>query len=318
MKKGFIMMRLPVEALPAFLAVAEHLSFTAAAAKLGMSPSAVSQIVRGLEDRVGTALFSRTTRSVALTEAGVMFLKQVRPAMAEIDASFSMLGNYATRPSGLLRINASTGILPFLLPPLEQFLAENSGVEAELFADDGLTDIVGEGFDAGIRVGEMLQPDMIAVRLSPPFRFSVAATPEYLDAMPAPERPEELARHRCIRFRMTSSGRIAPWNFEWEGQTFAVMVNGRLVVNDTPTMIAAALKGLGLIQVADPLIVDHVAAGQLRTVLDDFSTQTPGVFLYYPRRNALVPKLRAFIDFVRGYRLAPRSATVAGEILSRA
>lgn len=291
-----------MEALPAFIAVAEHRSFTAAATRLGMSPSAVSQIVRGLEDRVGTALFSRTTRSVALTEAGELFLAQVRPAMSEIDASFAMLGNYASRPSGLLRINASRGVLPFLLEPLDAFLAGNPDVEAELFADDGLTDIVREGFDAGIRMGETLRPDMVAVRLSPPFRFVVAAAPAYLDAAPAILQPDDLAGHSCVRFRMTSSGRVAAWSFEREGQPFDVVVGGRLIVNDTPVMLAAALAGVGLIQVAEPLVADHVAAGRLRTVLDGYAQDTPGLFLYYPKRNTFVPKLRAFVDFVRGFR----------------
>lgn len=292
---------MPVEALPAFLAVAEQCSFTAAAARLGMSPSAVSQTIRGLEDRVGTALFSRTTRSVALTEAGKLFLAQVRPAMAEIDASFSMLGDYASRPSGLLRINASRGVLPFLLEPLDAFLAQTPDVEVELFADDGLSDIVREGFDAGIRMGETLQPDMVAVRLSPPFRFVVAAAPAYLDVAPPLDRPEELAAHLCVRFRMASSGRIASWSFEREGQPFEVTVGGKLIVNDTPVMLAAALAGAGLIQVAEPVIVEHIAASRLRVVLDDYAPNTPGLFLYFPKRNALVPKLRAFVDFIRGF-----------------
>lgn len=307
MKKNFTVQRMPVDALPAFLAVAEHRSFTAAAALLGMSPSAVSQSIRGLEDRVGTALFSRTTRSVSLTEAGELFLAQVRPAMEEIDASFSMLGTYASRPSGLLRINASRGVLPFLLEPLDAFLAQNPDVEVELFADDGLSDIVREGFDAGIRMGETLQPDMIAVRLSPPFRFAVAAAPAYLDAAPELCRPEDLAAHHCIRFRMASSGRIAAWSFERDGQPFDVMVGGRLIVNDTPVMLAAALAGAGLIQVAEPLIIEHVAAGRLRTVLDGYEPNTPGLFLYYPKRNTLVPKLRAFVDFVRNFQPAKAS-----------
>lgn len=309
MKKDFTVKRMPVEALPAFLAVAEHRSFTMAAARLGLSPSAVSQIVRALEDRVGTALFSRTTRSVALTEAGELFLAQVRPAMAEIDASFSMLDSYASRPSGLLRINASRGVLPFLLEPLEAFLAQNPDVEAELFADDGLSDIVREGFDAGIRMGEMLQPDMIAVRLSPPFRFVVAATPAYLAAAPALDRPEDLAAHRCIRFRMTSSGRIATLSFQRGGQAFEVTVAGRLIVNDTPAMMAAVLGGMGLAQIAEPLVAEHVAAGRLLTVLDGYAAETPGLFLYYPKRNTLVPKLRAFVDFVRSFQL-PKPPTI--------
>jgi DNA-binding transcriptional LysR family regulator len=291
--------RTETDAVAAFIRVADRRSFRAAAADLGVSPSAVSQMIKALESSLGTALLSRTTRSVGLTEAGMLFLEQARPALENLEACFTALKIYSGRPSGTLRLNASRGVIPFLLDPMREFCEVFPDIEVELFAEDGLSDIVANGFDAGIRLGERLQPDMVAVRLSPSFPFIVAGSPDYFAEFPKPERPEDLACHRCIRFRLSSSGKIVNWTFRDGERTYEVTVKGPMILNDTPVMVAAALKGLGLIYVPEPVVHEPLASGRLIGVLNDHAMESPGLFLYYPKRNSLLPKLRALVEFAR-------------------
>ena len=300
MKPDFTITRDEIDGIPAFLRVAERRNFRAAAAELGVSPSALSQTIKALEARLGVSLFHRTTRSVGLTEAGERFLERARPAMQGFREAVDAARSLGERPSGLLRINASRGVIGSLIGPvLRSFLAAYPEIEVEIFADDGFADIVRDGFDAGFRLGESLQADMVAIRVSPPFRFAVAGSPAYFARHGRPERPEDLRHHACIRFRQMTSKGIYRWEFEQGNRAFEIAVHGPLIVNDTSVSIAATLDGLGLSYVAEPLIEEMVAEGQLETVLDNYLPPTPGMFLYYPSRVQAMPKLRAFVDHMR-------------------
>lgn len=300
MKHDFTITRDEIDGIPAFLRVAERRSFRAAAAELGVSPSALSQTIKALEARLGVSLFHRTTRSVGLTEAGERFLERARPAMADLREAVEAARALGERPSGLLRINASRGVIASLIGPvLPSFFAAYPEVEVEIFADDGFADIVGEGFDAGFRMGESLQADMVAVRISPPFRFAITGSPAYFARHGRPRRPEDLRHHACTRFRQMTSKAIYRWEFEEGNRAFEIAVNGPLIVNDTAVSIAATLDGVCLSYVAEPLIERMVGEGRLETVLDAFMPATPGMFLYYPSRAQAMPKLRAFVDHMR-------------------
>jgi DNA-binding transcriptional LysR family regulator len=300
MKRDFIISRDVIEAIPSFLLVAERRSFRAAAKELGVSPSALSQTIKALEARLGVALLTRTTRSVGLTEAGARLREQARPAFDGLTAAVEAARSLAGRPSGLLRINASRGVIASIIRlALPSFLAAHPDMEVEISADDGFVDIVAEGFDVGFRLGESLQGDMVAVRASPPFRFAIAGAPSYFARRGRPQRPEDLRQHACIRFRHTSSQGIYRWELQDGNRPIEIAVDGPLIVNDTAVSIASALDGIGLIHISQPLIDEHVREGRLETVLDDFMPETPGVFLYYPSRSQTLPKLRAFIDHVR-------------------
>ena len=299
MKPDFTIGR-DLDGLPAFLLVAERRSFRAAAAELGVSPSALSQTIKALEARLGIALFQRTTRSVGLTEAGERFLERARPAMAGFREAIDAARSLSERPSGLLRINASRGVIASLIGPvLPAFMAAYPELEVEIFADDGFVDIVGSGFDAGFRLGESLQADMVAVRVSPPFRFAIAGSPAYFDRRGKPGTAEDLRHHACIRFRQMTSQGIYRWEFEHGNRSFEMAVNGPLIVNDTSVSIAAAVDGLGLCYVAEPLVERLVEEGRLGLTLQDYMPETPGMFLYYPSRAQAMPKLRAFTDYMR-------------------
>src|SRR5690606_29844626 len=264
----------------AFLCVAEHLNFRAAASSLGISPSALSQTIKGLESDLGVALFSRTTRSVNLTEAGRMFLEQARPAVEGLRAAFTAIEAYGAAPAGLLRLNTSRGVMPFLIEPvLDGFRRAHPQVKVELFADDGLTDIVEGGFDAGIRLGELLRPDMVALRLSPPFRFAVVAAPAYLSRHGTPRSPEELARHDCIRLRHAFSGAIYRWEFEEGQRAFEIAVDSSVIANAMAVMISASLRVAELAYVAEPVVINHLEAGRLTGVIEDHWPRSPGLFL---------------------------------------
>ncbi|RWI54742.1 MAG: LysR family transcriptional regulator [Mesorhizobium sp.] len=300
MKDTIIIKRQQIDGALAFLRVAAHRNFRAAAADLGVSPSALSQTIKALEVNMGVPLLSRTTRSVGLTEAGALFLEQLSPSVKGLQTAFETVQTFAGRPSGLLRINASRGVIPFLLGQiLDDFAKSYPQVDIELYADDGLADIVEGGFDAGIRLGELLQSDMVAIRLTPPFSFCVVASPEYLEAHGAPAQPEDLRQHQCVRFRHSTSGGIYRWQFAHGQREFEIAVNGQLIVNDTDVMVAAALRGAGFIYVAEPIVEEHITEGRLVTALEDFCPTSPGLFLYYPNRMQALPKLKAFVDFMR-------------------
>jgi len=290
-----------LDGIEAFLRVAERRSFSAAAADLGVSPSAISQTIKGLEARVGAPLFMRTTRSVGLTQAGEMFFERAAPAYAGLGDAYEAARNLGNRPAGRLRINLMRGaVQPLFEPIIAGFCETYPEIELEIYAEDALTDLSANGFDAGVRMGESLDADVIAVRLTGPFRFVAVAAPAYLDKHGRPAEPEELRNHRCVRMRM-GSGALMPWTFEKGNREFEVGVTGPVIVNDFTAMMVAVNAGVAMGMTAEPVVKAQVAAGQLELVLGDYACSTSGLFLYYPSRKQVMPKLRAFIDYVRDY-----------------
>jgi DNA-binding transcriptional LysR family regulator len=290
-----------LDGIEAFLRVAERRSFSAAAVDLGVSPSAISQIIKGLEARVGAPLFMRTTRSVGLTQAGEMFLERAAPAYAGLGDAYEAARNLGNRPAGRLRINLMRGaVQPLFEPIIAGFCETYPEIELEIYAEDALADLSAGGFDAGVRMGESLDADVIAVRLTGPFRFVAVATPGYLEKHGRPESPDDLRNHRCVRMRL-GSGALMPWTFEKGNREIEVGVTGPVIVNDFTAMMVAVHAGVAMGMTAEPVVKAQVASGQLELVLDDFSCSTSGLFLYYPSRKQVMPKLRAFIDYVRDY-----------------
>ena len=299
MKQNFTVRQGALDGVEAFLSVAQHKSFRRAAAELGVTPSAISQAVRTLEERVGAALFTRTTRSVGLTEAGERFLARAKPAFEELVSAGEVARELGRRPSGLLRLAVPRAVVPILLEQLiASFCEAYPDIELEIAASAQLVDLAAEGFDAGIRLGQFIAADMVAVRLSPPFRFIVVASPAYLDRHGRPERPEDLRHHACIRLRR-SGGALALWQFEDNARTLEVAVSGPLIAHDFPTILGAALEGVGLAQVPEPIASEAIAAGKLVHMLEPYAPMTPGMFLYHPGKRQMMPKLRAFIDHVK-------------------
>jgi DNA-binding transcriptional LysR family regulator len=299
MKRNFTVRQGALDGLEAFLSVARHRNFRKAAAELGVTPSAISQAVRTLEARIGAALFIRTTRSVGLTEAGERFLSRAKPAFEELVAASAVARDLGQRPAGLLRLTVPRAVVPILLEPLiASFCQAYPEVEVEIAASKELIDLAAEGFDAGIRLGQFIAADMVAVRLTRPFPFVVVGTPEYLRRSKRPERIDDLRQHACLRIRR-SNGSIAPWSFVDGNKTVEAIVSGPLIANDFSTMLGAAIEGVGLAQVPEPIAAGPVKAGKLVHVLEPFAPMGPGVFLYYPSRHQMMPKLRAFIDHVK-------------------
>lgn len=289
----------PLPAVIAFSRVARLGSFTRAAAELDVSPSALSQTVRTLEEHLGVRLLNRTTRRVGLTEHGARFLAQVAPGLEQIDAAFDDLDAVRDRPTGRLRINAGRIAIRTLVEArLPVFLARYSDVQVELFADDTLADLVAGGFDAGIRLGECLARDMVARPLGGPQRMLVVGAPDYYARHGSPRVPEDLIHHDCIRQRLPGSGRLLAWEFSRAGRDFEVDVGGRLIFNDSALMHGPVLAGLGLAQLFDTIVADDIAAGRLVPVLEQYTPSFPGFYIYYPARRQLAPKLRAFVDFM--------------------
>jgi DNA-binding transcriptional LysR family regulator len=290
-----------LDGIEAFLRVAERRSFSAAAADLGVSPSAISQTVKALEARVGAPLFMRTTRSVGLTQAGEMFLERAAPAYSGLADAYEAARNLGNRPAGRLRINLMRGaVQPLFEPILAGFCDAYPEIELEIFADDALADLSAGGFDAGVRMGESLDADVIAVRLTGPFRFVAAATPAYIARYGRPETPEDLRHHRCVRLRL-GTGAMMPWSFERGNREFDVAVTGPVIVNDFSAMIVAMRSGVAIGTIAEPTAKAMIAAGEIELLLTDYAPSTSGLFLYYPSRKQVMPKLRAFIDYVREY-----------------
>ncbi len=294
----------PLPAVAAFACVARHASFTRAAAELGVSPSALSQTVRALEARLGLRLLHRTTRRVGLTEHGERFLQRVAPGLSQIDAAFEDLDALRDRPAGKLRINLPRFVAEHLvLPRLPGFLARYPEVDVELYQEAGFADLVAGGFDAGIRLGESLARDMVALPIGPRMRQVVVGAPAYFARHPAPRTPQELIEHDCIGLRK-ASGRLYAWEFtdpqRLAGKRdFDIQVEGRLVFNDSRLGRLAALAGLGLAQLFEWEVADDLAAGRLQRVLDDWLQPFDGWYIYYPAREQMAPKLRVFIDFLR-------------------
>jgi DNA-binding transcriptional LysR family regulator len=299
MKQNFTVRQGALDGVEAFLSVAQHRSFRRAAAELGVTPSAMSQAVRALEARIGAALFIRTTRSVGLTEAGDRFLARAKPAFEELVAASAVAHDLGQRPAGLLRLSVPHAMVPILLERLiASFCRAYPEVEVEIAASRELIDLAAEGFDAGVRLGQFIANDMVAVRLTPPFPLVVVGSPEYLRRRKRPERLDDLRRHACLRMRRTN-GSIAPWSFVDGNRTVEAIVAGPLIAHDLPTMLGAAIEGMGLAQVPAPIAAAPTKAGRLVHVLKPFAPTAPGVFLYYPSRHQMLPKLRAFIDHVK-------------------
>ena len=290
-----------LDGIEAFLRVAARKSFSAAAADLGVSPSAISQTIKALEARVGAPLFMRTTRSVSLTQAGEMFHARAAPAFAGLSDAYEAARNLGGRAAGRLRINLMRGaIQPLFAPILAGFCDEYPDIELEIFADDALSDLTAGGFDAGVRMGEMLEADMIAVRLSGPFRFVIVGTPEYFARFGKPSTIAELAQHRCVRLRMSSSG-MMPWTFQVGNREEEIQVTGPVIVNDFAAIMVAVRTGVALGMIAEPTVADEISSGKLELALDTYAASSAGLFLYYPSRKQVMPKLRAFIDYARDH-----------------
>jgi DNA-binding transcriptional LysR family regulator len=299
MKQNFTVRQGALDGVEAFLSVAQHRSFRRAAAELGVTPSAISQAVRALETRVGAALFIRTTRSVGLTEAGERFLSRAKPAFEELVAASEAARDLGQRPAGLLRLAVPRAVVPLILEPvIASFHQAYPEIEVEIAASPELVDLAAEGFDAGIRLGQFIAPDMVAVRLTPPFSFWVVGSPDYLRGRTRPERIDDLRDHACLRMRR-SNGSIAPWQFVDGNKTVEAIVAGPLIAHDYPTLLGAAIQGLGLAQLPGPFVKAPIAEGRLQALLTAFAVTAPGVFLYYPGKRQVLPKLRAFVEHVK-------------------
>jgi len=284
----------------AFVAVAKHRSFSAAARALGLTASALSQSVRALEERVGVPLFVRTTRSVSLTDVGRRLLDRLTPALEEAASALDEARGSCDVAEGILRLSVGRLTVPLIIEPvLPTLLAEHPKLEVDLNIDDRFVDIVKAGFDAGVRLNEAIPPDFTAVRLTSPFRFLVAAAPSYLARRGRPQRPNDLRAHECINYRRGTTNAFYAWEFERRGKEQQIAVKGRFACNDCVAMVNAAVAGLGLVYAHEQAIWPHVASGELEVVLADYATSVPGFFLYFPRRASDQPKLRAFIDVAR-------------------
>jgi DNA-binding transcriptional LysR family regulator len=315
MKQNFTVRQGALDGVEAFLCVAQHRSFRRAAAELGVTPSAISQAVRALEARIGAALFIRTTRSVGLTEAGERFISRAKPAFEELVAAGEVAHDLGRRPTGLLRLSVPKAVVPLILEPvIASFCQAYPEIELEIAASEEMVDLAAGGFDAGIRLGQFIAADMIVVRLTPPFPLVVVGSPDYLRERKRPERIDDLRQHACLRMRR-SNGSIAPWPFIDGNRTVEAIVSGPLIAHDYPTLLGAAIQGLGLAQVPGPLARAPIGEGRLKALLTPFAVTAPGVFLYYPGRRQALPKLRAFIEHVKYQSAdASRASKTAGRV----
>jgi DNA-binding transcriptional LysR family regulator len=306
MKQDFTVRQSALDGVETFLAVAKQRSFRRAAAALGVTPSAVSQTIRALEARLGAALLARTTRSVGLTEAGQRFLERAAPAFDELVAAAEAARGLGQRPAGLLRLSVPRSVVPLILEPIiGSFCQAYPEIELEIGASEEMVDLVEGGFDAGIRLGQLIAPDMVAVRLTPPFPFVVVGSPDYFSERKRPQRIDDLGHHACLRLRRSNDS-IAPWSFVDGNKAVEAVVSGPLIAHDYPTLLGAAMQGLGLAQVPGPIAEAPLRDGRLQTLLTRFAVTVPGVFLYHPGKRQVLPKLRAFIEHVR-YRSAETS-----------
>lgn len=293
-------MRDDLSGLRAFLSVAQKRSFRAAAAELHVTPSAVSQSVRALEQRLGVRLLQRTTRSVGLTEIGERFVASLKPAFDGLDAAVESLGALRGRPSGLLRLTAlRSGYADVLRPRLARFLAAYPDLRIDVSLDEKLVDVVAEGFDAGLRLGQSLDREMIGVRVSADQQVVIVGSPRYFARRGRPSHPRELHAHDCVTLRRPTRGTVDPWRFRVDGETFEITVDGRVVTNDGAVLVDAAVEGLGLAYVFESMVSQLVSQRRLERVLQEYCPRIPGYFLYYPSRVNLAPKLKALAEFLR-------------------
>jgi DNA-binding transcriptional LysR family regulator len=286
--------------LLAFLAVARERSFTRAAAKLGMSQPALSQIVRALEERLGVRLLARTTRSVAPTQAGERLLKTIAPRFDEIDAELLALSALRERPAGTIRITSTEYAADaILMPALKKILPKYPDIKVEVVFDYGLSNIIAQQYDAGIRPGALVARDMIAVRVGPDMRMAVVGSPSYFAVRRKPRTPHELTEHNCINLRLPTHGGVYVWEFEKNGRTLNVRVEGQLVFNGAGGLLNAAMDGLGLAFLMEGYAHDHIAKGRMVRVLADWCPPFPGYHLYYPSRRQPSPAFSLLVDALR-------------------
>lgn len=289
-----------VNDLLAFVSVARERSFTKAAAKLGVSQSALSHTIRGLEERIGVRLLARTTRSVSPTEAGDRLLQTAAPRFAEIEAELSALSDLRDKPAGNFRITAGEHAANSILwPALERVLPDHRDIHVEVIADYGLTDIVAERFDAGVRLGEQIAKDMIAVRIGPDMRMAVVGSPAYFERRKRPQTPRDLTGHDCINLRLPTYGGLSAWEFEKNGRELHVHVEGQLVFNNIALRLNAALAGLGLAYLPEDQVQAHIAAGRLVRILADWCPSFSGYHVYYPSRRQSSPAFAFVVDALR-------------------
>jgi DNA-binding transcriptional LysR family regulator len=293
------MVRDDLNVLSAFLAVAEERSFTRAAKRLEVSQSALSHAIRGLEERLGVRLLTRTTRSVATTDAGEQLIAQLRPALADVRSALTQIAGLRDRPAGRVRLRVPQfALMPVLAPRLGDFARAYPDVLLDVTTDNSRVDLVAEGFDAGIHLGEFIERDMVAVRVSPDHRPAIVGSPRYFASHATPTSPRELTRYPCITFRYRSAG-VYRWEFEKGNESLAVSVSGPLVVDNVDVMIRAAIDGVGLAFVSEEDASPHLASGALLRVLEEWCPPFPGFFLYYPSRRQQPAALAALIETLR-------------------
>lgn len=286
--------------LLAFLAVAEERSFTRAAARMGTSQSSLSHSVRRLEERMGVRLLTRTTRNVVPTDAGDQLAETLRPAMDDIEARIGAISAMGERPAGTIRITSSRQpAVSILFPAASRIMAEHPDIQIEISVDQRFTDIVAERYDAGIRLGERVEKDMIAVRIGPDLRMVVAGSPGYFETRPKPVSPHDLVQHTCINLRLPTLGGLYVWEFEKDGRPLNVRVNGQFICNDVPMLVEAAVNGLGLVCLPNDQFGSLLQNGALVPVLEDWCPPFPGYHLYYPSRRQASPAFRLLVDALR-------------------
>jgi DNA-binding transcriptional LysR family regulator len=286
--------------LAAFAVVAKERSFTRAAAKLGVSQSALSQTIKGLEARLGLRLLTRSTRSVSPTEAGERLMRSVAPRLEEIEQEIAALSALRETPAGTIRITAGEhAAIAVLQPVLVKLLPRYPDINVEIIVDYGLTDIVAEGYDAGVRLGEQVAKDMIAVRIGPEMRMAVVGSPDYFARHPRPETPQDLTAHNCINIRLPTYGGLFPWEFDKDGREIKVRVEGQLVFNNIAMRLSSALAGLGLAYMPEDQALEQIAAGRLVRVLDEWCEPFSGYHLYYPSRRHSSPAFSLLVDALR-------------------
>jgi DNA-binding transcriptional LysR family regulator len=301
--------------LMAFMAVAEERSFRRAAKRLGLSPSALSHTIRTLEERLGARLLNRTTRSVAPTHAGQALSDRLRPAIADMEGAVRDVGAYQAQPRGVVRVNLPRIAARLVVTPiLSGFLSQYPGVRLDLVIDDNLTDVVAGGFDAGIRSGDLVQQDMVAVRLTPDLRMAVVGTPAYFSSRSFPQTPRDIRNHVCITYRWSETGALFRWHFEGHGESIDVDVDSVVTANDTDLLLTAALQGTGLAFLPESFVAARIKSGELIQVLESWCKPFAGFYLYYPSKPHMPAALRAFIDFIK----LPASPLAPGDMAAPA
>ncbi|WP_394831279.1 LysR substrate-binding domain-containing protein [Pendulispora rubella] len=291
-----------LDGLSSFLAVAQHKSFTAAASEVGVTPTAMSQKIKLLERRLGVVLFQRTTRHVALTDAGQTLFDRLRPALRDVEEALTALSDYRGRPSGKLRLTAPRTSGWLIAPLVARMREAYPELTVEVSLDDAFVDLVASGFDAGIRLGDAVEKDMVRVPITKHSSWSIVGSPGYLAKMGRPSKPEDLLQHQAVRQRMMATGVVYRWELERRGKEITIDVPGGIVANDIRLMVALVCEGCGLAYVPDEEIEDDLAAGRVERVLESFVTKGPGICLYFPERTQEQPKMRALIETIKRLR----------------